>query len=79
MNEWNEKIELRQAEMHDLWVREWMEESAENASINDWFYSLKVLAHFRPKQLVDFSTYNSQILCLTCAIISEAYHNNKYM
>ncbi len=34
--------------------------------------------HFRPKQLVDFSTYNTQIVCLTDAIISKAHDNDKY-
>jgi len=28
---------------------------------HEWFYSLKVLAHFRSKELVDFSTYDTQI------------------
>jgi hypothetical protein len=42
-----------------------------------FFYSLIVLAHFRHKQLVDFSTYNTQILCLTCAIIKKAHYKDK--
>jgi len=37
-----------------------------------------VLAHIRPKQVVDFSTYNTQILWLTGAIISKANYNDKY-
>ncbi len=36
------------------------------------------MAHFRPKQLVDFSTYNTQISYLTGAIISKAHYNDKY-
>jgi hypothetical protein len=28
----------------------------------EWFYSLKVLAHFGSNELVDFSTYDTQIL-----------------
>ncbi len=43
----------------------------------DSFYFL-VLAHFRPKQLVDFSTYDTQILCLSGTIISKAHYNDKY-
>jgi len=45
---------------------------------HEWFYFLKVLAHFRPKQLVDFFTYNTQIVCLIDAIISKAHDNGKY-
>ncbi len=44
----------------------------------DYRYTLKVLAHFKPKQVVDFSTYNTQLLCLTGAIISKAHDNDKY-
>jgi hypothetical protein len=45
---------------------------------NEWFYSLKVLAHFRSKYLVDLSTYDIQILCLTgvtvnCASMKATY------
>ncbi len=39
----------------------------------DWFYSLKILAHFRSKVLEDFLHYVTQINCLTGAIISETY------
>jgi hypothetical protein len=39
----------------------------------DSFYSLKILAHFRSKVLVDFSPLRYQINCLTGAIISETY------
>ncbi len=39
----------------------------------DWFYSLKILAHFRSKVLVDFHHSITQINCLTGAIISETY------
>jgi hypothetical protein len=39
----------------------------------DRFYSLKILAHFRPKVLVDFHHSVTQINCLTGAIISETY------
>ncbi len=39
----------------------------------DWFYSLKILAHFRSKVLVDFHHSVTQINCLTGAIISETY------
>jgi hypothetical protein len=42
------------------------------------FFSQKVLAHFRAKQLVDISTYNIQILCLNGAIISKAHFDDKY-
>ncbi len=38
----------------------------------------KIMAHFRPKQLVDFSTYNAQILCLTGALICKAHFIDKY-
>ncbi len=31
-----------------------------------------------PKQRVDFSTYNTQILCLTGTIISKAQYNDKF-
>ncbi len=34
---------------------------------HELFYSLKVLAHFRSKERVDFSTYDTQILGLTVA------------
>jgi hypothetical protein len=34
---------------------------------HEWFYSLKVLAHFRSKERMDFSTYDTQIFCLTVA------------
>jgi hypothetical protein len=38
-----------------------------------------VLAHFRPKQLVDFSTYNTaQVLFLTGFIISKAHYNDNF-
>jgi hypothetical protein len=37
----------------------------------DSFYSLKILAHFRSKVLVDFHHSVTQINCLTGAIISE--------
>jgi hypothetical protein len=39
----------------------------------DWFwFNLQIkLAHFGSKPLVDFSTYNTQILCLTDAIITH--------
>ncbi len=39
----------------------------------DWIYSLKILAHFRSKVLVDFHHSVKQINCLTGAIISETY------
>jgi hypothetical protein len=39
----------------------------------DWIYSLKILAHFRSKVLVDFHHSVTQINCLTDAIISETY------
>jgi hypothetical protein len=45
---------------------------------SDRFYSQKVLTHFRAKQLVDCSTYTTQISCLTRAIISKAHFNDKY-
>jgi hypothetical protein len=35
------------------------------------FYFLKVLAHFRFKELVDFSTYDTQISCLTGATVKH--------
>ncbi len=41
------------------------------------FYSLKVLAHFRSIELVDFSTYDPQMLCLTGATVNT-YYVNKY-
>ncbi len=55
-----------------MWTPSWLD--------SDSFYSLKVLAYFRHKQLVDFSTYNTQIICLTGAIISKckAHYNHKY-
>ncbi len=37
-----------------------------------------VLAHFRPNQLEDFSTYNTQVLFLTGFIISKAHYNDEY-
>jgi hypothetical protein len=53
-----------------MWTPSWLD--------NDLFYSLKVLAHFRPAQLVDFSTYNTQI-CASCgAVFSKAHYNDKY-
>jgi len=39
----------------------------------NWIYSLKILAHFRSKVLVDFHHFVTQINCLTGAIISETY------
>jgi len=36
---------------------------------NDWFYSLKVLAHFSSNEIVDFSSYDAQIYCLTGATV----------
>ncbi len=53
-----------------MWTPGWLD--------NDWFYSLKVWAHFRPKQLVDFCTFDTQMLCLTGAIISKEHHKDKY-
>jgi hypothetical protein len=38
---------------------------------HDWFIHLKELAHFRPKVLVDFSTYDTQINCHIGAIIVQ--------
>ncbi len=55
---------------HTMWTPGWLD--------NDLFYSLKVLAHFRPEQLLDFSAYDTQILCLTGAIITTAHYNDKY-
>ncbi len=43
------------------------------------FYSLKILAHFRPKVLVDFLHYYTRIKCLTGAIISETHTRHKYI
>jgi hypothetical protein len=43
------------------------------------FYSLKILAHFRSKVLVDFLHYVTRINCLTGAIISETHTTNKYI
>jgi hypothetical protein len=37
----------------------------------DWLYPLKILAHFRPKVLVDFLHSFTQINCLTGAIIAR--------
>ncbi len=31
-----------------------------------------------PKELVDFSTYNTQIQCPTGAIINKAHYNDEY-
>ncbi len=45
---------------------------------NDWLYSLKVVAHFRLKKVVDLSTYNTQIEDLTGAVIRKAHYNDKY-
>ncbi len=45
----------------------------------NWFYSLKILAHFRSKVLVDFRHYNTRIKCLTGAIISETHTRHKYI
>ncbi len=50
----------------------------------NWFYSLKVLAHFRPKVLMDFLHSLTQITCLTGAIIARhilrtVYLNNNYV
>ncbi len=50
----------------------------------NWFYSLKVLAHFRPKILVDFLHSFTQINCLTGAITARhilrtIYLNNNYV
>jgi hypothetical protein len=53
-----------------MWTPGWLD--------YDSFYLLKVLAHFRPKQLVDLSTYDTLILCLSGAIISKAHYNDKY-
>jgi|LakMenEpi03Aug12_release.lakeMendotaPanAssembly.Ray.scaffolds.fasta_scaffold356249_2 hypothetical protein len=39
------------------------------------FFSLKVLAHFRSKELVDFSTYDTQILCLTVVKVKYVLRN----
>ncbi len=38
---------------------------------HQWFYSLKVWAHFRSKELVDFSTYDIQIVSLTGATVKH--------
>jgi hypothetical protein len=44
-----------------------------------FFYSLIVLAHFRPNNWwISPHTYNTQIAILTCAIISKAHYNDKY-
>jgi hypothetical protein len=43
------------------------------------FYSLKILAHFRSKVLVDFLHYITRINCLTGAIISETHTTNRYI
>jgi hypothetical protein len=43
------------------------------------FYSLKILAHFRSKVLVDFLHYYTRIKCLTGAIISETHTRHKYI
>jgi hypothetical protein len=43
------------------------------------FYSLKQLAHFRSKVLVDFLHYVTQTNCLTGAIIRETHIRNKYI
>jgi hypothetical protein len=43
------------------------------------FYSLKILAHFRSKVLVDFLHYVTRINCLTGATISETHTTNKYI
>jgi hypothetical protein len=46
----------------------------------NWFYSLKVLAHFRPKKLVDFLHSITQINCLNGAIIARhIYLTNNYV
>jgi hypothetical protein len=37
----------------------------------NWFYSLKTLAHFRSKVLVDFLHYITRINCLTGTIIAR--------
>jgi len=37
----------------------------------EWFYSLKLLAHFRSYGLVDFSTYNTLISCFTGATVKH--------
>ncbi len=42
-------------------------------------YSLKILAHFRSKVLVDFLHYVTRINCLTGATISETHTTNKYI
>jgi hypothetical protein len=42
-------------------------------------YSLKILAHFRSKVLVDFLHYVTRINSLTGAIISETHTTNKYI
>jgi hypothetical protein len=45
----------------------------------DWFYSLKTLAHFRSKVLVDFLHYVTQINCLTGAIIARHILRRLYL
>jgi len=44
----------------------------------EWFFSLKVMAHFRSKELVEFSTYDTQILFLTGDIVKKNYYVCKY-
>jgi hypothetical protein len=44
---------------------------------HQWFYSLKVLAQFRSNELVDFCTYNTQILCLTGATVKHVLRKIK--
>ncbi len=53
-----------------MWTPDWLD--------NDRFILQIELAHFGSKLLVDFSTYNTQILCHTGAIISGAHYNDKY-
>jgi len=45
----------------------------------NWFYSLKILAHFWPKVLVDFLHYVTRINCLTGAIISQTHTRHKHI
>jgi hypothetical protein len=44
----------------------------------DGIYSLKILAHFRSKVLVDFHHSVTQINCLNGAIISKTYVYDTY-
>ncbi len=45
------------------WITKYCEDWKMMFTQSEWFYSLKVLAHFRSKKLVNFSTYkyNTQI------------------